>query len=88
MSTLKEYARRAKQRMKSGFWENARENMQKEKEVAATLGLDSYQVASRQHAALQRQIYDYDAPQEKQLYISRLSARYREAVERFSRERR
>lgn len=126
MSTLKEYARRAKQRMKSGFWENAREIMQKEKEVAATLGLDSYQVASRQHAALQRQIYDYDgfcreqqfnakvqeilaskevisnpimrladqkymqtlSPQEKQLYISRLSARYREAVERFSRERR
>ena len=28
------------------------------------------------------------SPQEKQLYISRLSARYREAVERFSRERR
>ena len=126
MSTFKEYARRAKERMKSGFWENARENLKHEKEVAATLGLNQRQVCEQQHQKLQRQIYDYDgfceeqefyakveaildsdevisnpimrladkaymetlSPREKQAYISKLSSRYREAVDKYHRLRR
>ena len=34
MSTFKEYAKRAKERMKSGFWEQAKQNILTEKQVA------------------------------------------------------
>lgn len=124
-NTFKEYAKRAKERMKNGFWENAKQNLQREKEVAATLGLNQRQVCEEQHQKLQRQIYDYDGfceeeefyskveaildssevisnpimrladksymekltPQEKQTYISKLAAKYREAVEKYRRLR-
>lgn len=124
-NTFKEYAKRAKERMKNGFWENAKQNLQHEKEVAATLGLNQRKVCEEQHQKLQRQIYDYDGfceeeefyskveaildsnevisnpimrladqnymekltPQEKQTYISKLAAKYREAVEKYRRLR-
>ncbi len=123
MSTFKEYAKRAKERMKSGFWENAKQNLEHEKSVAATLGLNQRQVCEEQHQRLQRQIYDYDgfceqeefyakvvailtsdevvsnpimrladqeymqtlSPKDKQVYISKLAAKYREAVEKYRR---
>ncbi len=125
MSTFKEYAKRAKERMKNGFWENAKQNLNHEKEVAATLGLNQRKVAEEQHLKLQKQIYDYDGfceeeefyskvveilnsseivsnplmrladqkymesltPKEKQAYISKLAAKYREAVEKYRRLR-
>ena len=59
-STFKEYAKRAKERMKNGFWEQAKQNLQREKEVAATLGLNQRKVCEEQRQKLQRQIYDYD----------------------------
>lgn len=121
MSTFKEYAKRAKERMKNGFWENAKQNLQHEKEVAATMGLNTRKVCEEQRLKLQRQIYDYDGfcadeefyakveaildsdevvsnpimrladqeymktltPQEKQLYISKLAAKYRQMVEKY-----
>ncbi len=121
MSTFKEYAKRAKERMKNGFWENAKQNLQHEKEVAATMGLNTRKVCEEQRQKLQRQIYDYDGfcadeefyakveaildsdevvsnpimrladqeymktltPQEKQLYISKLAAKYRQMVEKY-----
>ena len=124
-STFKEYAKRAKERMKNGFWENAKQNLQHEKEVAATLGLNQRKVCEEQRLKLQRQIYDYDgfceeeefyqrvvqiltseeivsnplmrladqkymeslSPKEKQTYISKLAAKYRDAVEKYRRLR-
>ena len=121
MSTFKEYAKRAKERLKNGFWEQAKQNLQTEKQVAATLGLNAAKVGEEQRRKLQRQIYDYDGfceeqefyakveaildsdelvsnpimrladqeylaqltPAEKQIYISKLAAKYREAVERY-----
>ena len=121
MSTFKEYAKRAKERMKNGFWEQAKQNIQTEKQVAATLGLNTSKVGEEQRRKLQRQIYDYDGfceeeefyakveaildsdelvsnpimrladqeylakltPAEKQVYISKLAAKYREAVEKY-----
>lgn len=121
MSTFKEYARRAKERMKNGFWEQAKQNIQTEKQVAATLGLNTAKVSEEQRRKLQRQIYDYDgfceeqefyakveaildsdelvsnpimrladqdylaklSPAERQSYISKLAAKYREAVEKY-----
>ena len=125
MSTFKEYAKRAKERMKNGFWEQAKLNIQTEKQVAATLGLNTVKVSEEQRRRLQRQIYDYDgfceeqefyekvtaildsdelvsnpimrladqeylaklSPADKQIYISKLAAKYREAVERYHRLR-
>lgn len=121
MSTFKEYARRAKERMKNGFWEQAKQSIQTEKQVAATLGLNTAKVGEEQRRRLQRQIYDYDgfceeqefyskvaeildsdelvsnpimrladqeylshlSPADKQVYISKLAAKYREAVEKY-----
>ena len=121
MSTFKEYAKRAKERLKNGFWEQAKQNLQTEKQVAATLGLNTAKVGEEQRRKLQRQIYDYDgfceeqefyakveaildsdelvsnpimrladqdyldklSPGDKQIYISKLAAKYREAVEKY-----
>lgn len=123
MSTFKEYAKRAKERMKNGFWEQAKQNIQTEKQVAATLGLNTMQIGEEERRKLQRQIYDYDGfceeqefynkvvkmlnsdelisnpimrladknymetltPQEKQMYISKLAAKYRTAVDKYHR---
>ena len=125
MSTFKEYAKRAKERMKSGFWEQAKQNIQTEKQVAATLGLNTRQVGEEERRKLQRRIYDYDgfceeqefyakveeilnsnelvsnpimrladqeymerlSPAEKQVYISKIATKYREAVEKYKRLR-
>ena len=125
MSAFKEYAKRAKERMKSGFWEQAKKTIQTEKQVAATLGLNARQVGEEERRKLQRQIYDYDgfceeqefyakveemlnsneiisnpimrladqeymeqlSPAERQSYIAKIAARYREAVERYRRLR-
>lgn len=121
--SFKEYAKQAKERLKNGFWENAKSNLEREKQVAATLGLNQRQVCEEQRQKLQKQIYDYDgfceeqdfyakvvaildsnevisnpimrladqsymqtlSPKEKQVYVSKLVAKYREAVERYRR---
>ena len=121
MSAFKDYAKKAKERLKNGFWENAKQQLQQEQQVAATLGLNFRKVAEEQHRKLQKQIYDYDGfceeeqfykkveeildsdqvisnpimrladqdymaklnPEEKQLYISKLASRYRQAVEKY-----
>ena len=121
MSTFKEYAKMAKQRMKSGFWEKAKQDLETEKQVAATQGLNPRKVGEEQRRRLQQQIYDYEGfleeqkfynkveaildsnetvsnpimrladkdymarltPSEQQTYITRLAARYRQAVERY-----
>lgn len=60
MSTFKEYAKRAKERMKNGFWEQAHNNIKTEQKVAATLGLDACKVGEEGRRMLERRIYDYD----------------------------
>ena len=122
MSTFKDYAKRAKERMKNGFWEQAHKNIRTEQQVAATLGLNAHKVDEEGKRMLERRIYDYDGfceeqefynkvveiiesdelvsnpimrladadymshltPSEKQSYISRLAAKYRNAVERYN----
>ena len=72
MSTFKEYAKRAKERMKSGFWEQAKQNIQTEKQVAATLGLNTRKVGEEERRKLQRQIYDYDGFCEEQEFYAKV----------------
>jgi hypothetical protein len=74
MSTLKEYAKRAKERMKNGFWEQAKVQLAQEKQVAATLGISPHKIAEEQHRKLQRQIYDYDGFCEEQEFYNKVVA--------------
>ena len=74
MSTLKDYAKRAKERMKNGFWEQAKAELAHEKQVAATLGISPHKVAEEQHRKLQRQIYDYDGFCEEQEFYAKVVA--------------
>jgi hypothetical protein len=74
MSTLKEYAKRAKERMKNGFWEQAKVQLAQEKQVAATLGISPHKIAEEQHRRLQRQIYDYDGFCEEQEFYNKVVA--------------
>lgn len=122
MSTFKEYAKRAKQRMKNGFWENARQRLQHEKEVAATTGVNQHKLGEEHRRRIEQQIYDYDgymfeeefynkvvamltsdqvvtnpimrladskymstlSTQDKQVYLSRIAAQYRKAVDKYN----
>lgn len=72
MSTFKEYAKRAKDRMKNGFWEQAKQNILAEKQVAATLGLNTTTVVEEQRRKIQRQIYDYDGFCEEQEFYGKV----------------
>ena len=72
MSTFKEYAKRAKERMKNGFWEQAKLDMQTERQVAATMGLNQRQVGEESKRKLQRQIYDYDGFCEEQEFYAKV----------------
>ena len=72
MSTFKEYAKRAKERMKNGFWEQAMHNIQTEQQVAATLGLNTRKVGEEEKRKLQRQIYDYDGFCEEQEFYAKV----------------
>ena len=70
MSTFKDYAKRAKQRMKSGFWQQAHQNIRTEQQVAATLGLNARKVGEEGKRMLERSIYDYDGfCEEQEFYI-------------------
>ena len=72
MSTLKEDAKRAKERMKNGFWEQAKQQLAQEKQVAATLGISQHKIVEEQHRKLQRQIYDYDGFCEEQEFYAKV----------------
>lgn len=60
MSTFKQFAKQAKDRLKNGFWEKAQQQIKQEKQVAATLGLNVSKAGEEQQRLLRRQIYDYD----------------------------
>ena len=72
MSTFKEYAKRAKERLKSGFWEQAHDSIRTERQVAATLGLDACKVGEESRRMLERQIYDYDGVCEEQQFYAKV----------------
>ncbi len=73
MSTFKEYAKRAKDRLKSGFWEQARQNILTEQQVAATLGLNTRKVGEEGKRMLERKIYDYDGFCEEQEFYNKVA---------------
>ncbi len=72
MSSFKDYARQAKERMKNGFWLQAKQEMQHEREVAATLGLNQTKISEEHRRKLQRKIYDYDGFCEEEEFYAKV----------------
>lgn len=73
MSTYKEYAKRAKDRMKNGFWEKAKQDILTEKQVAATMGISERKVGEEQHRKLERQIYDFNGFCEEEEFFAKVA---------------
>lgn len=66
--TFKKFAQQAKQRMKSGFWQETRNRLEMEKQVAVTKGLDCVAVREQQHRQLERMIYDSEGYNRERLF--------------------
>lgn len=77
MSTIKEYAKEAKARMKNGFWDDVKVKRQNDVEVAATQGRNTDVVFNQYREVLKRKIFENDTKEDEILYqkVCRLLAR-------------
>ena len=69
---LKEYARKAKERMKNGFWLDAKQSVEGKKQQAKELGLDTVKVVEEERRKTVRRIYDEQGYLEEQAFYSRV----------------
>ncbi len=72
MTSFKQYAKQAKERMKNGFWENAKQTLEKEKQVAATLGVSECVAVEEQKRKLFCQIYNKTAFSEEEEFYQKV----------------
>ena len=69
---LKEYAKQAKERMKSGFWQQVKQTIENKKQVAATMGMDCVKVVEEERRKTVRRIYDEQGFVEEQLFYNKV----------------
>ena len=69
---LKEYAKKAKERMKSGFWSQAKQDVEDKKEQAKLLGLDTVKVVEDERRKTVRRIYDEQGYLEEQAFYNKV----------------
>ncbi len=69
---LKEYARQAKERMKNGFWQEAKKAVEDKKQQAKSLGLDSVKVVEEERRKTVRRIYDEQGYLEDQAFYNKV----------------
>lgn len=74
MSMMKKFAKQAKERMRNGFWQQAKEQIEQEKQVAATQGLDSVKVAQARHDMIAKQIYNNEQYLQEQEFYQKVVA--------------
>lgn len=72
MSDFKKYAKEAKERMKNGFWERAKQTIEQEKQVAATLGVSQNVAVMEQKRKLLGQIYNSTAFSEEEDFYGKV----------------
>lgn len=72
MGQLKEYAKLAKERMKNGFWTQAKQEMEHTREVAATMGLDVGKVSHEQRERITRMINSPDQYIEEEQFYAKV----------------
>ena len=68
MPTIKEYAKEAKTRMKSGFWDDVKTKRQSDVETAAIQGKNTDVVFCEYREVLKRKIFDPDSKEDEELY--------------------
>lgn len=69
---LKEYARKAKERMKSGFWSDAKRDVEYKKQQAKVMGLDAVKVVEDERRKTVRRIYDEQGYMEEQAFYNKV----------------
>ena len=69
---LKEYAKKAKERMKSGFWSQAKQDVEDKQEQAKLLGLDTVKVVEDERRKTVRRIYDEQGYLEEQAFYNKV----------------
>ena len=69
---LKEYAKKAQDRMKSGFWSQAKQDVEDKKEQAKLLGLDTVKVVEDERRKTVRRIYDEQGYLEEQAFYNKV----------------
>jgi hypothetical protein len=69
---LKEYAKRAKERMKNGFWSDAKKDVEDKKQQAKVMGLDTVKVVEEERRKTVRRIYDEQGYLEDQVFYSKV----------------
>jgi len=68
MATLKDYAKEAKARMKSGFWEEVKEQRQRDVKRAAEQGKSTDVVFKEYREILTRKIFETESKEDEILY--------------------
>jgi hypothetical protein len=69
---LKEYARKAKERMKNGFWSDAKRDVEYKKQQAKVMGLDAVKVVEDERRKTVRRIYDEQGYMEEQAFYNKV----------------
>ena len=69
---LKEYAKKAKERMKNGFWLDAKKDVEDKKQQAKDLGLDTIKVVEEERRKTMRRIYDEQGFWEEQSFYNKV----------------
>ena len=78
LKSLKQYCKEAKKRLKNGFWQNYRKNLDDELDRAQKAGVAASKV---------KEYYSTLSYEEKQRYTLELSNKYLIAVERYRKEK-
>ena len=68
MMTLKDYAKEAKERMKSGFWQEVKEQRERDVKIAASQGKSTDVVFKEYREILTRKIYENTTDEDERLY--------------------
>ena len=68
MMTLKDYAKEAKARMKSGFWQDVKEQRQRDVQLAAEQGKNTDVVFKEYREILTRKIFENETEEDEILY--------------------
>ncbi|MBR2975124.1 MAG: hypothetical protein IKC47_05225 [Clostridia bacterium] len=69
---LKEYAKKAKERMKNGFWTEAKQSLEVKKQQAKQQGLDCVKVVEDERRKTVRRIYDEQGFLEEQAFYDKV----------------
>ena len=69
---LKEYAKKAKERMKNGFWSQAKQDVENKKQQAKMLGVDCVKLVEEERRKTVRRIYDEQGFLEEQIFYNQV----------------